>query len=135
MGRRGESLHFYSVYVVFHQKCKSLRSQFSQMLVAVSLATRAKKRAILIGNLQGFLIFRKKALVCRAPHIQGGGECEPQETQKGPNPCIFTVFSCLAQNQKKGLATGSQEAKLGTFWSPKSQGEALYLHFYRVFSP
>ena len=71
-------------------------THFSQMLVAVSLATRAKKRAILIGNLQGFLIFRKKGLVCKAPHIQGrGGECEPQETQKGPNPCIFTVFSCL----------------------------------------
>ena len=135
LGRRGESLHFYSVFVVFHQKCKSLRSQFSQMLVAVSLATRAKKRAILIGNLQGFLIFRKKRACLQSPFWSGGGGgSQPQETQKGPNPCIFTVFSCLAQNQKKGLATGSQEAKLGTFWSPKSQGEALYLQFYSVFS-
>ena len=135
LGRREEYLHFYTVFVVFHQKCKILRSQFSEMLVAVSLATRAKKRAILIGNLQGFMIFRKKGLVCQAPHIQGGGGgSQPQETQKGPNPCIFTMFSCLAENQKKGLATGSQEAKLGTFWGPKSQGEALYLHFYSAFS-
>ena len=82
-----------------------------------------------------FSDFQKKRACLQSPSYSGGGgECEPQETQKGPNPCIFTVFSCLAQNQKKGLNSGSQEAKLGTFWSPKSQGEALYLHFYSVFS-
>ena len=134
--RSGENLHFYIVLYVFQKISKSNRSQFSKSWIVVFTATRTPKRGILIGNLQGFLIFRKKVFVCKAPFGQGWGgvEAEPQETQKGPNPCIFTVFSCLAQNQKKGLATGSQEAKLGTFWGPKSQGEALYLHFYSVFS-
>ena len=135
----GENPCIFIVFLLlFIKSAKACEANFHRCWLQFILATRAKKRAILMEkNLEGFLIFRKKkGLVCKAPFGQGGGgEGEPQETQKGPNPCIFTMFSCLAQNQKRGLATGSQEAKLGTFWSPKSQGEALYLHFYSVFSP
>ena len=81
-----------------------------------------------------FYDFQKKRACFQSPSYSGGGGgTEPQETQKGPNPCIFTLFSSLAQNQKKGLATGSQKAKLQTVWGPRSPQIAWYLHFYIVF--
>ena len=109
----------YVVFVVFHQKCKSLRSQFSQMLVAVFLATRAKKRAILIGNLQGFLIFRKKGLVCKAPHIQGGGGITaPRDTKRTQSLHFYGVFlSCT--KSKKGLRLRLSRGQVGNFLEPQ----------------
>ena len=79
-----------------------------------------------------FVRSMKKGLIAKPPFARGGGT-EPQETQKRPNPSIFIVFSCLAQNHKKGLATGTQEAKLGFSWHPRSPKDAQNLHFYGVF--
>ena len=134
MGRREESLHFYSVFVVFHQKCKSLRIQFSQMLVAVSLATRAKKRAILIGNLQGFLIFRKKGLVCRAPHIRGGGvDHSPKRHKKGPIPAFLQCFLVLHKIKKRASQPALKRPSWELFGAP-SPKERHFTCIFTMFS-
>ena len=82
-----------------------------------------------------FSDFQKKRACLQSPSYSGVGvEGSPKRHKKGPIPAFLQCFLVLHKIKKKGLATGSQEAKLGTFWSPKSQGEALYLHFYSVFS-
>ena len=44
-----------------------------------------------------FLRSIKNYLVAKPLCVQGGGVgSEPQETEKRPKACIFTVFSCLA---------------------------------------
>ena len=116
----------------FNEMWKSLRSKFSQMLIAVSLATRSPKRAILIGNFQGFLTCRKKYLVAR-PLIFRGGGTQPQENQKGPNPCIFTVFSCLAQNQKKGPRLRLSRGQVGNFLEPQVTRRGILPAFLQSF--
>ena len=132
MGRRGESLHFYSVFVVFHQKCKSLRSQFSQMLVAVSLATRAKKRAILIGNLQGFLIFRKKRACLQSPFWSGGGGVDgsPKRHKKGPIPAFLQCFLVLHKIKKRA----SQQALKRPSWELFGAPSPKERHFTCIFT-
>jgi hypothetical protein len=135
LGRRGEYLHFYSVFVAFHQKCKSLRSQFSQMLVAVFLATRAKKRAILIGNLQGFLIFRKKELVCKAPFGQGGGGVHgsPKRHKKGPIPAFLQCFLVLHKIKKRASQPALKRPSWEFFGAP-SPKERHFTCIFTVFS-
>ena len=132
----GENPCIFTVFLLFFIKsAKACEANFHRCWLQFLWQPEPKKEPFWLEIYKVFWFSEKKSLFSKPLLVRGGGgQAEPQETQKRPNHCIFTVFSCLAENQKKGLATGSQEAKLGTFWGPKSQGEALYLHFYSVFS-
>ena len=132
--RSGENLHFLRCFVCFQKISKSRRSQISKSWSEVFTATRTPKRGILIGNFNVFACSMKKGLIAKPLFARGGGrDTAPRDTKTAQSLHFYSVFlSCT--KSKKGLASGSQEAKLGTVWSPKSKGAALYLHFYNVFS-
>ena len=95
----GENPCIFTVFLLFFIKsAKACEANFHRCWLQFFWQPEPKKEPFWFESYMVFWLSEKKGFA-KPLIFRGGGGCEPQENQKGPNPAIFIVFSCLAQNQ------------------------------------